>query len=227
MWALFAQDICFGWIMDKSLDPAFAAMTIIVFTILALEMLVHIFLTKSYFGSYFMVIDLVGTFLLIPEVFIYQASDDHYSSDETADSVLGVARAGRVARTAAMVRVGRIAKIIRVVRTMRVMQCLIMFNSWREARKKAKEKKVKAKKRREREMTRRLENLERAKAGKTPQEKDNYDGADDDDDDDDADDDDALKPSTFGLKVSERKILLSDCPHGLTQFPPTPPQPIL
>lgn len=71
MWALFAQDICFGWIMDKDVDSIFSIVTVIVFIILALEMTCHMFLTVKYFGSYFMFIDLVGTALLIPEIFIY------------------------------------------------------------------------------------------------------------------------------------------------------------
>ena len=104
MWALFAQDICFGWVMEKEADPAFVVVTVVVFVILAVEMLVHMFLTVHYFGSYFMFIDLIGTLLLIPEIFIYQSSDDAYSSDNSEDSILSVARAGRVARTAAMVR---------------------------------------------------------------------------------------------------------------------------
>ena len=195
MWALFAQDICFGWVTDKAIDSGFAAVTILVFVILACEMIVHTFLTKNYFGSYFMVIDLVGTFLLIPEIFVYQTSDDHYSSDETADSILGVARAGRVARTAAMVRGGRIAKIVRVLRTARAMQCLLMLHSWSEARKRAKQKAERKKR----------QSDARERSAREPE------AASIEDEDDDEDSRLDAKPSAFGLKyanlVSQRVVI--------------------
>ncbi|GMH99670.1 hypothetical protein TrVE_jg337 [Triparma verrucosa] len=202
MWALFAQDICFGWIMDKDVDSIFSIVTVIVFIILALEMTCHMFLTVKYFGSYFMFIDLVGTALLIPEIFIYNSSDNQYSSDNAEDNILSVARAGRVARTAAMVRIGRIAKIFRVLRTARAMQCLLMFFSMMEAWKKRQRKAKRAKKRRELEDSIR----ERSEAEKA-QAREKYAAVDVEDEDDSFD----TKPSVFGLKyanlVSQRVVI--------------------
>ena len=210
MWALFAQDLCFGWMMEKEADPIFSVITVFVFIILALEMIVHMFLTVHYFGSYFMFIDLVGTFLLIPEIFIYNSSDDAYSSDNSEDSILSVARAGRVARTAAMVRIGRIAKIFRVLRTARAMQCLIMFYSMMEARKKKNQMRKKVKKRKEYEKLMKDANSSDGDASEVHL-KYAVEGASEGDDDDDDDDEISNKPSAFGLKyanlVSQRVVV--------------------
>ena len=127
MWALFAQDVCFGWV-HKEYDIVFFYVTIIVFIILFSEMFVHIFLTRDYFASYFFMIDLIGTLILIPEIIIYATSDESYTSDDQSSGILSVARAGRVARTSAMLRVGRIAKVFRVIRTARAVQVRAIFS---------------------------------------------------------------------------------------------------
>ncbi|GMH86494.1 hypothetical protein TL16_g10564 [Triparma laevis f. inornata] len=158
--------------------------------------------TIPWLESYFMFIDLVGTALLIPEIFIYNSSDDAYSSDNAEDNILSVARAGRVARTAAMVRIGRIAKIFRVIRTARVMQCLLMFSSMMEARKKRQKQKQRNKKRKDFENSLRERSAaEKAKAIEK------YKEEDDDEEEDSFD----AKPSVFGLKyanlVSQRVVI--------------------
>ncbi len=195
IWALFAQDVCFGWIMDKDIDTVFVWITVFVFVVLSLEMTCHAFLTVNYFGSYFMIIDLVGTALLVPEIFIYASSDDDYASDNTEDSILSVARAGRVARTAAMVRVGRIAKVFRVLRTARAMQCLLMLSTVVEAHKKASAARSKREK-------------SRAEQGGSSKSESENSGNEDDYDDESPTE---TKPSAFGLKyanlVSQRVVI--------------------
>jgi len=145
MWALFAQDICFGWV-DKEYDVVFYWLTVLVFAILFSEMIIHIFLTRDYFASYLFMIDLIGTIILIPEIVIYATSDESFTNDDQGSGILSVARAGRVARTSAMLRVGRIAKVFRVIRTARAVQCILLVYGILENRKKRKTKEKKRKK---------------------------------------------------------------------------------
>lgn len=206
LWALFAQDVCFGFISDKSVDPTFSAITIVVFAILALEFTCHLFLTPSYFMSYFMLIDLVGTALLVPEIFLYRSADTEYASDNTGDSILSVARAGRVARTAAMVRIGRIVKVFRVLRTARAMQCILMMYGLFEARKKRKAAQERSKKREvEREERMQLAQQSGLGAAYVPED------SEPEEEDEEVQDQFDAKPSAFGLKyanmVSQRVVI--------------------
>ena len=199
LWALFAQDIAFGWIKEKEVDSHFANVHLVVFAFLAIESFCHMLLTPSYAGSYFMVIDVVGTALLLPEVFIFQSSDKPQQAAGN-DSILSVARAGRVARTAAMVRVSRLGKIFRVLRTARAMQCLMLgFTVWETAKRHYKEYKKKAQQKKKYE--------ERNAAGDNfvfkPDEGGDGDGEEKEEKD--------SKPSIFGLKyanlVSQRVVI--------------------
>lgn len=112
-WALFASDIAL-WLLPKSVDFSFAVVTFIVFIWFLAELLGNLACKREYGAlpwpdtvNMFFILDVVGTFSLIPDFLIVFTGEEV----EVPDNVI-LARVARAARIGA--RLSRLTKILRM-----------------------------------------------------------------------------------------------------------------
>ena len=104
--------------LKKESDVLIAGILGVSFTLFVLEMSLTLYARKNYFCSFFMILDVLGTLSLIPDLLELQGNLE--SSDQTDLEVARAGRAGRLARTAQTFRFTRFARLFRVIRLVRV-----------------------------------------------------------------------------------------------------------
>lgn len=116
--SLFLYDIDLAW-CPKAFDDVVVVIVSICMAIFSLEFALNVYAKPDYVGSFFMLIDIVGTVSLIPDI-IEVGSNWLGGGTGGALQVSVAGRVGRVARTAGSLRFTRFVRLFRVVRLIRV-----------------------------------------------------------------------------------------------------------
>lgn len=120
--ALFAYDLN-NAVLPKECDFPVLVIICTCFTIFAFEVVLSSYVNVGYAGSFFWVLDVVGTLSMIPD--ILQIVDGMGTdSVDTNLEVTKAGKAGRIARSAGSLRITRYARIFRIVRLVRVVRLL-------------------------------------------------------------------------------------------------------
>lgn len=122
IWALFAEDIRIA-ALPKEVDKAFAIVNLVVLVVFLAEVMLRSYAQRSYFGSFFFVLDCVATFTLVFDIYPafeppVDASSDSGGGQSAAQQQLQMARVGRSARVGT--RVGRLLRLLRVLRVLKL-----------------------------------------------------------------------------------------------------------
>ena len=120
--ALFAFDFN-NAVLPKSCDTAVLSIIMVCFAVFLLELALSSYANVGYAGSFFWVLDVVGTLSMIPDML--QIIDGMGNGNGSGNlEVAKAGKAGRIARSAGSLRITRYAKIFRIVRLVRVVRIL-------------------------------------------------------------------------------------------------------
>ena len=120
--ALFAFDIN-NAALPKECDAAVLVLISFCFAVFTVEVILSSYVNIGYAGSFFWLLDVVGTLSMIPDML--QIVDGMGNSGFQTDlDVAKAGKAGRIARSAGSLRITKYARIFRIVRLVRVVRLL-------------------------------------------------------------------------------------------------------